>query len=219
MDRRNSPVAHSRPRCALMTLAALMIMGGPSSIAQAQTAIDAPAPRTAAASAEYRINAGDDLDIYVWGEERMQRTVRILPDGTFAIPLAGTIAAMDRTVAQIATEIRTRIAGNFRERVPEVTVTVRNTAGMNFFVVGKVRNPGSYASGRTIDVVQALSMAGGLAEFADAKHAVILRHTRNGQVVEPIALTNVLKGARRLDAGMLPDALPTLRSGDVLVIP
>ncbi|GGE90116.1 polysaccharide biosynthesis/export family protein [Sphingomonas prati] len=202
-----------------MTLAALMIMGGPSSIAQAQTAIDAPAPRTAAASAEYRINAGDDLDIYVWGEERMQRTVRILPDGTFAIPLAGTIAAMDRTVAQIATEIRTRIAGNFRERVPEVTVTVRNTAGMNFFVVGKVRNPGSYASGRTIDVVQALSMAGGLAEFADAKHAVILRHTRNGQVVEPIALTNVLKGARRLDAGMLPDALPTLRSGDVLVIP
>ncbi|MFD1952559.1 polysaccharide biosynthesis/export family protein [Sphingomonas arantia] len=219
MDHRNSPVAHSRLRCALMPLAALSIMVGPGSIAQAQTASDAPAPRTAAGSAEYRINAGDDLDIYVWGEERMQRTVRILPDGTFAIPLAGTIAAMDRTVAQIASEIRTRIAGNFRERVPEVTVTVRNTAGMNFFVVGKVRNPGSYASGRTIDVVQALSMAGGLAEFADAKHAVILRHTRDGQVVEPIALTNVLKGARRLDAGMLPDALPTLRSGDVLVIP
>lgn len=185
------------------------------------TAMEAPvgARPAVGARAEYRINAGDELDISVWGEERMQRTVRVLPDGTFAFPLAGTIAALDRTAGQISGDIRARIAGNYRTTVPDVSVAVRSTAGMNFYVVGKVRTPGSYASGRAVNVLQALSMAGGLADFADVKHAVILRQTPGGQVVEPVKLAKVLKGARSLDAGALSAPLPTLRSGDVLVVP
>jgi polysaccharide export outer membrane protein len=62
-------------------------------------------------------------------------------------------------------------------------------------------------------------MAGGLADFADVKNAVILRHTPNGQVVEPVRLATVLKGHRRLKPGELAEPLPMLRSGDVLVIP
>lgn len=149
----------------------------------------------------------------------MQRTVRVLSDGTFAFPLAGTITARGQTVAQVSATIRDRIANFYRAEIPDVTVGVRNAAAISFFVVGKVRTPGTYSAGREVNIVQALSMAGGLAEFADVKHAVILRQTPTGQVVEPVALAKVLKGRRQLGAGALVTALPTLRSGDVLVIP
>ena len=91
---------------------------------------------------------------------------------------------------------------------------------MRFYVVGKVRTPGSFTSAEAVNILQALSMAGGTAEFADIKNAVILRQADNGsQIVEPVQLTTVLKGRRALSAGALPAALPTLSSGDVLVIP
>lgn len=171
------------------------------------------------AEGQYRINAGDELDIFVWGEESMQRTVRVQPDGTFAFPLAGTIKAVDRNVTDVAAEIRERIAVNYRSTVPDVTVSVQDATGMRFYVVGKVRTPGSYTSGTAMNVLQAVSMAGGTTDFADVKNAVILRQTSTGQVVEPVKLSTLLKGGRALDAGALTTPLPILLSGDVLVIP
>lgn len=168
---------------------------------------------------QYLVNAGDDLDIFVWGEERMQRAVRVQPDGTFSFPLAGTIQARDRNVTDIAAEIRERISVNYRSSIPDVTVSVRDAIGMRFYVVGKVRTPGSYTSGTSVNILQALSMAGGTAEFADIKNAVILRQTPTGQIVEPVKLSSVLKGGRAMEAGVLSNALPMLLSGDVLVIP
>ena len=155
----------------------------------------------------------------MWGEERMQRAVRVQPDGTFSFPLAGTVQATGRNVTDIAAEIRERISVNYRSSVPDVTVSVREATGMRFYVVGKVRTPGSYTSGNPVNILQALSVAGGAAEFADIKNAVILRQTPNGQVVEPVQLSTILKGGRAMNAGVLSSPLPMLLSGDVLVIP
>ncbi|NJR77966.1 polysaccharide biosynthesis/export family protein [Sphingomonas corticis] len=182
----------------------------------------APAVLPAAAAPrapEYRINAGDELEIFVWGEERMQRPVRVLPDGTFAFPLAGVVEAEGRSSRELAELLRQRLKGKYRDTVPDVTVAVRDPAGMRFYVVGKVRAPGSYPIGRTVNVVQALSVAGGPAEFADVGNAVIMRQTAAGQTVERINLSDVLKGARSLKAGPQGDALPMLGAGDVLVVP
>lgn len=184
---------------------------------QASPELDAIAG--AVQQSQYLVNAGDDLDIFVWGEERMQRLVRVQPDGTFSFPLAGTILARSRNVTDIAAEIRERITVNYRTSVPDVTVSVREAIGTRFYVVGKVRTPGSYTSGTSVNILQALSMAGGTAEFADIKNAVILRQTPTGQVVEPVKLSSVLKGGRAMSAGVLSNALPMLLSGDVLVIP
>ena len=168
---------------------------------------------------EYRLNAGDALDIFVWGEERMQREVKVLPDGTIAFPLAGTVKAEGRTAREVGTDIQTRIQSYFRAGTPEVTVSVKDTAGMRFYVIGKVRAPGSYSAARAINALQALTLAGGPAEFADIGHAVILRETATGQTIEPVSLTDVLKGGRRLRAGEQANPIAMLRSGDVLVIP
>ena len=171
------------------------------------------------ALSKYRVLAGDELDIFVWGEERMQRQVRVQPDGTFSFPLAGTIAAAGRNVTDIAAEVRERIAVNFRSAPPDVTVSVRDASGVRFYVVGKVRAPGSFISNSPISILQALSMAGGAAEFADLKNALVLRHTSKGEVAEPVELTKLMKGARATKAGALSKPLPVLLSGDVLVVP
>ncbi|MFT4055594.1 MAG: polysaccharide biosynthesis/export family protein [Novosphingobium sp.] len=175
-------------------------------------------PETPSTS-RYTVKAGDQLDVFVWGEERMQRQVLVQPDGTFAFPLAGTIRADGRNVTDIADEIRGRIALNYTAGPPDVTVTVRETDGTRFYVLGKVRTPGSYTSRSAPNILQALSMAGGTADFADTGGAVILRQTRAGQVVERIQLSKLLKGARSLNSGALGKPLPTLQSGDVLLIP
>lgn len=182
-------------------------------------AVSAAMAGTPTIPARYTINAGDELDVFVWGEDRMQRQVLVQPDGTFAFPLAGTIRAGGRNVSDIAAEIRDRISLNYRGTPPDVTVSVREATGMRFYVVGKVRSPGSFSSGTAPNILQALSMAGGTADFADVKNAVILRQTPHGEVVEPVALNKLLKGGRALDAGTLGKPLPTLSSGDVLVIP
>lgn len=170
-------------------------------------------------SAEYIVNAGDELDVFVWGEARMQRSVRVLPDGSFAFPLAGTVVAAGRTAPDIAKAITEGIKGNYRTAVPEVTVAVRDTAGARFYVVGKVRTPGAFSTGRATNVVQALSLAGGTVEFADVNNAVILRQNATGQSVERVRLADVMKGGRALRNGVQAAALPIMGVGDVLVIP
>lgn len=182
--------------------------------------VGAPAAASSSPASQYKVNSGDELDVFVWGEERMQRSVRVQPDGTFAFPLAGTITARGRNVSDISADIRERISVNYRASVPDVTVTVRTASEMRFYVVGKVRTPGSFTSGATVNILQALSMAGGPAEFADVKNAVVLRQQPDGsQVVEPVRLHTVLKGRRALSAGKADRPLPILSSGDVLVIP
>ncbi len=228
----------NRARCSRLLPVGLALTAAAPSFAQnasvtasAPTTLSAPSPAAGTAPARltpppaaadalhYRVSAGDELDIFVWGEQGMQRAARVLPDGTFAFPLAGTITAVGRTVDEISRDIRERIAINYRSAPPDVTVTVRDATGLRFYVIGKVRTPGAHTTGRAVDIVQALSMAGGLAEFADVRNAVILRQTPKGQVVEPVELARILKGGRTLEAGPLSRSLPTLRNGDVLVVP
>lgn len=200
----------------LIALLATLQVGMPASVA---APVVAPPAQSFGVDPEYRVNPGDELDILVWGEERLQRVVRVLPDGTFTFPLAGRITAANRTVREISGQIRENIAPNYRDVLPDITVAVREATGMRFYVMGKVRTPGGFSSGRAVNVVQALSMAGGLAEFADVKNAIILRQTDQGQIVERVRLSALLKGARGVDQGRLAMPLPVLDAGDVLVIP
>lgn len=174
---------------------------------------------TLAAAEDYRVNAGDDLEVFVWGDEHLQRPVKVLPDGTFAFPLAGTIAAEGRTPREIADLLRDRIKDRYRTGAPDVTVAVRDPAGFRFYVLGKVRAPGAFSIGRSVNVLQALSLAGGPAEFADVGNAVIMHRMPSGETVQRVDLSDVLKGGRSLKSGPQTKVLPTLASGDVLVVP
>jgi len=164
----------------------------------------------------YRINPGDEIEVYVWGEERLQRTVKVLPDGTFSFPLVGQIDALNKLPSDIEAEITKGLRSQYRENVPQVTVSVKEPSGLQFSVAGKVKGAGAFTAGRYVNVLEALVMAGGPADFADVSNVAILRKSGTGLVVIKVRLTDILKGnpsARDL-AG-----LPQLESGDTVIVP
>jgi polysaccharide export outer membrane protein len=196
---------------------ALAMAGAAASIGAGLPALaQQPAATRSAPLAPYRINPGDELEIYVWGEERLQRTVRVLPDGTFSFPLVGRVDAIGKLPADLETAISKGLASQFRDQVPQVTVSIRTPAGFQVSVIGKVRGPGTFTPGRYLNVLEALFLAGGPTDFASTNDVLILR--KQGSSLTPIRvrLTDIIKGnpsARDL-AG-----LPELQSGDTVVVP
>jgi polysaccharide biosynthesis/export protein len=173
-------------------------------------------PAQVSAGPAYRINPGDDIEIMVWGDERLQRVVRILPDGTFAFPLVGQVVAAGQLPSDLERVITAALQPQYRGQVPQVTVSVKNPGGYQFSVIGKVRSPGTYTPGRYVNALEAISIAGGPTEFASVSNVQILR--KQGQQVQTIRvrLNNVLKG----DTGGLTGAdIPFIQSGDTLVVP
>lgn len=174
-----------------------------------------PPPPTAAAD-PYRVNAGDELDVNVWGEERLQRTVRVLPDGTFSFPLVGQVRALNALPSEIAAAITRGLGPQYRGEVPQVTVSVKSPSGMQFSVIGKVRNPGAFTPERYVNALEALSMAGGPTEFAQISDIVIIRKVGNGLQAVRVRLTDALKGNV---SGISSAAIPQIEAGDTLVVP
>ncbi|CAN5291299.1 hypothetical protein BH11PSE5_BH11PSE5_11040 [soil metagenome] len=185
---------------------------GPAFAQESPAAATAPAGKLRA----YRINPGDEIEIYVWGEERLQRTVKILPDGTFSFPLVGQIDALNKLPSDIEAEVARGLKSQYRDNVPQVTVTVKAATGLQFTVAGKVKAPGAFTPGRYVNVLEALTMAGGPSDFADVAGVTILRKTGGRLTAIKVRLTDVLKGnpsARDLSG------LPQLESGDTVIVP
>ncbi|MDR6788454.1 polysaccharide export outer membrane protein [Sphingomonas sp. BE138] len=195
---------------------ALLLLPALPASAQQQTAARPQAAAQPAALAAYRINPGDELDIFVWGEERLQRTVRVLPDGTFSFPLVGKVDALNALPGEIEARITKGLESQYRTAVPQVTVSVKTPAGLQFSVLGKVRSPGSFNPGRYVNVLEALSFAGGPAEFAQLGNVVIIRKTPTGAQAIRVKLNDILKGSV---SDVSNDSLPLVRGGDTVIVP
>lgn len=166
----------------------------------------------------YRINPGDELEVYVWGEERLQRVIRVLPDGTIAMPLVGQLNAQGLLPEQLQDAISRRLAGQYRSAVPQVTVSVRTPSGLQFSVVGKVKTPGSFTPGRYVNLLEALSLAGGPAEFANLDNISIVRKSGNSITSIRARIAGVLRNG--VPSGATGDTLiPRIESGDTIVVP
>jgi polysaccharide biosynthesis/export protein len=159
---------------------------------------------------EYLIGPEDILEISVWKEEGLEREVLVRPDGKLSFPLAGDVQAAGRTPEQVQTEITERIKRYIPD--PVVTVTVKAIGGNKVYVIGEVKNPGSYVIGRYVDVIQALTLAGGLTPFARENSIKVLRREGTREIVVSFEYAEVKKG-RRLEQNIF------LRGGDVVVVP
>ena len=178
-------------------------------------AAQAPAPANSAGSA-YRINPGDELEVLVWGDERLQRSVLVLPDGTFAFPLVGQVQAIGRLPSELERVITAGLQPQYRGPVPQVTVSVKKPSGYQFSVIGKVRSPGTFTPGRYVNALEALAIAGGPSEFANMGSARVIRKAGDRLFVVPVRLLDALRGdVARLNQNVIP----RIESGDTLVIP
>lgn len=167
-------------------------------------------PGAIVAPTDYIIGPEDVLEISVWREPDLQREVLVRPDGRISFPLAGDVKAADKTPEQVQEIIAQRIERYIPD--PVVTVTVRTIGGNKIYVIGQVKSPGAYVIGRYVDVLQALTLAGGLSEFARENNIRILRREGGRETVFPFEYGNVKKG-RKLQQNII------LKGGDTVVVP
>ncbi len=192
-----------RIRLIIVNLFILLVAAVPAALAQEIAAAD---------QEQYLVNAGDRLEVSVWREEELQREVLVRPDGSFSFPLAGQLMAKGRTVTEIREELESRLARYIPDLV--TTVTVVEVSGNSIYVIGQVNEPGAFVMNPVLDVMQALSIAGGTTPFANLKNIRILRREGGGneQTAYRFNYTDVAEG-RSLEQNIL------LRSGDVVVVP
>ena len=175
---------------------------------------------TASAAAQddtgYRINGGDLLHISVYGEQNLDRDVPVQPDGGIAFPLVGNLNARGMTLK----ELQGRIAANLRESQyfpnltdNEVTVSMVKATGNSVSVVGQVKAPGTFSYDTQLDVMQALSLAGGLTPFASKSKIKILRRDQAGTQTAILFDYSDVEDGEQLEKNIL------LKGGDVVVVP
>lgn len=167
---------------------------------------DIPAP----AEQSYTIQPGDMLEITVWKEKDLQREVLVRPDGGLSFPLANDISATGKTVEQLRKEIGVRLGKYIPD--PVVNVAVKQAAGSKIYVIGKVNHSGEFTINRYVDVMQAISIAGGMTPFASANSIKILRRLNGVEHAIPFKYGQVEDG-RHLEQNIV------LQSGDTVVVP
>ncbi len=158
----------------------------------------------------YRLGAEDVLLVSVWKDEQLTREVVVRPDGMFSFPLVGDIQAENQTVEDIRGELVKRLTKYIPN--PNVSVSVTKVASYKVYVVGRVNKPGEYVIGHYTDVLQALSLAGGLTPFAGENDIKVMRRVRGGQQAIPFRYGDIRKG-RDLEQNIL------LQRGDVVMVP
>src|SRR5580700_3043842 len=142
--------------------------------------------------AHYRLQPGDVLLISVWKEKDLEGEVLVRPDGGMSFPLAGDLDAAGRTVE----EVRGVLAQRLKPFIPDpvVTVSVKSIGGNHVYVIGRVQRPGEFTFSRPVDVMQALSLAGGATPFAALNDIVILRRQNGAERVLPFRYGDVERG-------------------------
>jgi len=195
-----------------------LAMAGLLSVFSAETVLAQATAAIRANAAAYRINPGDEIEVYLWGEERLQRRVKILPDGSMAFPLVGQLQVAGMLPSELEALLSERLQPQYRGAVPQVTVSVVTPSGLQFSVMGKVKAPGTFGPGRYVNLLEALSLAGGPAEFANLDNVVIIRKSGTGLTTMKVKLSALFKAG--VDSRTVAQAeIPTIQSGDTVIVP
>lgn len=201
----------------LWTLVVALAVGtSPGALAQGArdsgaSAPQSPAPpQSATADPDYVIGADDLLDISVWKEPDITRRVPVRTDGKISLPLLNDLQAAGLTPMQLQAQITEKLRKFLTE--PQVTVTVMATNSRRVYIMGEVGRPGPIVLLSNMTVLQAITTAGGLGQFANSSKIRILRTEGGKQVVFSFNYKEVL-------AGKNPDQNIILKPGDSIVVP
>jgi polysaccharide biosynthesis/export protein len=158
----------------------------------------------------YRIGPEDVVQVSVWKNEALSRTVPVRPDGMISLPVLNDVQAAGLTPM----ELREVLVKKLVEYAPspEVSVIVAEVNSFKVSVIGAVARPGRYDTRTWVTVLDALAMAGGFTEFADRSRVVVLRTEGGSHRRVPFDYS-------RLDREKDAQANFLLRPGDVVLVP
>ncbi|HEV2349335.1 MAG TPA: polysaccharide biosynthesis/export family protein [Terriglobia bacterium] len=158
----------------------------------------------------YVIGPEDVLDINVWKEPDITRSVPVRPDGKISVPLLNDIQASGLTPMQLQESIKEGLKKFISE--PQVTVIVKEINSRRIFVLGEVTRPGAFAMLPNMTVLQALSSAGGFSQYAKLNGIYVMRTENGRQSTFPFNYKEVIRGKNSQQNIML-------KPGDTIVVP
>jgi polysaccharide biosynthesis/export protein len=162
------------------------------------------------ADGSYLLGPEDMVKISVWKDEHLTQEVVVRPDGMISFPLVGDVHAAGRTVEDVRLELVKRL--NKFVPNPHVAVLATKILSYKIYVTGRVNKPGEFLVGHYTDVLQALSLAGGLTPFAAENDIKVMRREQGEQKVFRFRYGDIRNG-RDLEQNIL------LQRGDVVVVP
>ena len=211
----------------LLMIAGAAVLSAPA-LPQGQNPQDAPQQSTQTASAkptaerpegvnpspkvgkDYVIGADDVLDVSVWKEQELTRTLQVRPDGKISMPLLGDVQAAGLTPGQLAQSVSEKLKKYLT--APQVTVILTQINSQRVYVIGEVTRPGAYPVLPGMTILQAISSAGGLTQFANGKKIFLMRDENHAQTKHPFSYKDVLDG-RKAEENL------AVKAGDTIVVP
>ena len=194
-------------------LSGLVLLASLGGVSLAAPAATSPAPRDAAPPSppdNYVLAAGDQIEVNVFGEPDLSRTVTIKPDGIVALPLINQVKASGKTAAQLEAEL-TKLYARFL-RAPSVSIIVRQFRMHRVYVMGEVQRPGRYDITDDTSVLDALTAAGGTTDRANLDAVQLSRVEDGKSKAIPIKMSQVVQGKD-------PAQNVKLKNGDLLYVP
>jgi polysaccharide export outer membrane protein len=201
-------------------LVLLLIFAGETALRAQATGEKSPKPAAtpgaqsaatmAAEDPNFVIGQNDVLDISVWKEPDISRRVPVRPDGKISLPLLNDIQAAGLTPMQLQTQISEKLKKFLTE--PQVTVIVAEINSQRIYILGEANRPGAYPLLPNMTVLQALSGAGGLTQFANSRKVRILRMENGKQASYNFNYKEVILG-KNIDQNIV------LKPGDSIVVP
>jgi polysaccharide biosynthesis/export protein len=197
-----------RDRMGAVVLALLAVFMG---LGVATSALAADPSALVATQTDYKIHAGDLLLVGVYDDPKMPPiNVTVTPDGKFSFPLIGILVAGGKTPEQLRVEMETKLRKFVSE--PVVTCSVVEVKGNVAYVIGQVAKPGAIVMNPAVNILQALSIAGGGNAYAKLDSVIVIRNAAGGQRTMSFRYSQVSSG-KNLEQNV------QLESGDVVVVP
>jgi len=183
---------------------------GDKNVLLARSEVVAKPPSSLVPDANYLIGPEDLLDVSVWKEPELTRTIPVRPDGKISLPLLNDVQAAGETPTQLAAHITDSLKRYVSD--PQVTVIVSAINSQRIYLLGEITRPGAYPLSPGMTVLQAISSAGGLTQYAHAQKIYVLREADKSQQRLAFNYKEFLKGK-------VPEQNVALKVGDTIVVP
>jgi polysaccharide export outer membrane protein len=161
-----------------------------------------------AQAAEYTLKKGDVISVSVWGEPDLEKEIDIREDGTVSFPLIGSVEAENLTLKELDDKITWLLKRDYLVN-PDVTVSIPQK---QFFITGEVKRPGAYTLTGKIGPLQAVTLAGGLTDFASSRVKIIRQEGGKEQIMR-VRIDTITD-----DEGTIQDEY-IIRPNDVIIVP
>ncbi|HSX78005.1 MAG TPA: polysaccharide biosynthesis/export family protein [Candidatus Saccharimonadia bacterium] len=159
---------------------------------------------------DYVIGPEDSVEVQVWKNPDLSRTVTVRPDGKISLPLIGDVPAAGQTATQLTEAVTEKLKTYYREPA-QVTVIVSQVNSYVIYVLGEVKTQGKQVVRSGTTFLQAVSLAGGFTPFASTSKITLRRRGSAGkETAISIRYKDVLTGRQ---------ANLVLKPGDTIIVP